>query len=288
MGVTFSNLDALEKFFGEPDRNNRHDIWLWLYLESYERANFDPDGCDGQTMRDAIAQFLSGTSITKEHIKSAKDRYLVPNDDLKWITGENRQLRWLITQLEDATNNNASDMPPRLTGRTLLVAMIDIWGVRLNEKIETLSRLQNSWKHHTEQDHQFKWFEDKKDGAKRCQLAWEWLCKNKPQLTQGSPRIDNHSDLLAFFEHANLNEAEKTLFMLAIKKRWNGDQSREKMKADKKKQCNFTLSEKTIRRLDKLAETHDLSRTQIVEILIQMEADGGTHISDRLKVLRNL
>ncbi|MFV2926885.1 hypothetical protein ACNIZQ_32015, partial [Pseudomonas alloputida] len=55
-----------------------------------------------------------------------------------------------------------------------------------------------------------------------------------------------------------------------------------------KKQYNFILSKKTIQRLDKLAEKYDLKRTQILDILLQMEEDKGIYIPEKLKPLKNI
>ncbi|MNC82874.1 hypothetical protein D3C75_1365720 [compost metagenome] len=55
-----------------------------------------------------------------------------------------------------------------------------------------------------------------------------------------------------------------------------------------KKQYNFLLSDKAIKHLDKLAETYDLKRTQILEVLIKMEAEKGVYIPEKLKIIQNL
>ncbi|MCY1556671.1 hypothetical protein D9M68_934400 [compost metagenome] len=52
-----------------------------------------------------------------------------------------------------------------------------------------------------------------------------------------------------------------------------------------KKQYNFIMSEKAIKRLDKLAEKHDLKRTQVLEILLQMEEEKGAYIPKKLNPL---
>lgn len=52
-----------------------------------------------------------------------------------------------------------------------------------------------------------------------------------------------------------------------------------------KKQYNFILSDKTIKRLDNLADKHNLKRTQVLDILLQMEEEKGIYIPERLKPL---
>ncbi len=67
--------------------------------------------------------------------------------------------------------------------------------------------------------------------------------------------------------------------MESIKKRWSQNKYRAKLTG--KKQYNFILSEKAINRLDKLAGKYDLRRTEVLEILLQMEEEKGIYIPER-------
>ena len=67
--------------------------------------------------------------------------------------------------------------------------------------------------------------------------------------------------------------------MESIKKRWSQNKYRAKLTG--KKQYNFILSEKAINRLDKLADKYDLRKTEVLEILLQMEEEKGIYIPER-------
>ena len=67
--------------------------------------------------------------------------------------------------------------------------------------------------------------------------------------------------------------------MESIKKRWS--QNKYRAKLTEKKQYNFILSEKAINRLDKLADKYDLRKTEVLEILLQMEEEKGIYIPER-------
>ncbi|WP_253947681.1 hypothetical protein [Pseudomonas aeruginosa] len=67
--------------------------------------------------------------------------------------------------------------------------------------------------------------------------------------------------------------------MESTKKRWSQNKYRAKLTG--KKQYNFILSEKAINRLDKLAGKYDLRRTEVLEILLQMEEEKGIYIPER-------
>lgn len=74
--------------------------------------------------------------------------------------------------------------------------------------------------------------------------------------------------------------------MDSIKKRWSQNKYRAKLVG--KKQYNFILSEKAIQRLDKLAEKHDLRRTEVLEILLKMEEEKGNYIPEKLNPLKDI
>jgi hypothetical protein len=113
-----------------------------------------------------------------------------------------------------------------------------------------------------------------------------WLCKNEATFTQDNPQIESYDDLLKFFDQTPFSKDEKLLRIEFIKKSWSQRKYREKVVG--KKQYNFLLSDKVISQLDVLAETHNLKRPKILEILIEMEADKGIYISERLKKTRDL
>ena len=110
------------------------------------------------------------------------------------------------------------------------------------------------------------------------------LCKYDPNLVIGKESVDDYSKLLTFFDQANLDYAEKFMRIETIKKRWNQQQYRLKMKG--KKQYNFVLSDKANKHLDQLAETHELKRTQILEALLKMEAEKGIYMPEILKKIQ--
>lgn len=83
--------------------------------------------------------------------------------------------------------------------------------------------------------------------------------------------FDSYEGLLIFFDKANFVHEQKLFHVEKIKKRWSQQKYRQNMSG--KAQCNFILSERAIDRLNKLATTYDLSRAQILEILLQMESE---------------
>lgn len=279
--VDDNGLDKLSQLFKEPRQNIRHDIWLWLYLDDYENANLDPATCNGSTMRDTIARFLKRNTNILETINSKKDRFLVPDDSLKWIDGEERQNQWLLRRIEDITDLRMPQGLVHLTGRNRLIATLDLWDVDIAEKAVEIESLRNRWLRHKAWDSNFEWFEDKKDGLKRCKCAWEWLEKHHVSIFKSQLPISNYKELLMYFDEAELGRNELKAIIQTIKKRWNRKQFDER--AADKKQVNVMLSKTTIELLDTLAKKHKLKRAQVLELLITTESEDGVYLTGRLK-----
>jgi len=275
--------DALAKTLNCTEVNKRHDFWLWFYLND-QGADFDPSEFDGPDMRDRMAHFISNHSWIKQRIAPDRSRSLLPDERLAWITKDERLNKWLHPKIRNAIGIIFVNPPPGLLGRSLVITMIDVWDTNVSAKMAALDKLERSWGEHKKQDHIFRWFNDK-DGAQRCSLAWEWLRKNEPRLTEFSPQIESYGELLKFFDQTHFSKDEKILRIEIIKKRWSQQQYRERMVG--KKQFNVMLSDETIDRLDALAETYNLKRPQILEVLIQMEAENSIYIPERLKVIRS-
>ena len=289
MSITFivdeSGLDELGRLLKGPRQSTRHDIWLWLYLEYYENADLDPSTCNGSTMRDTIATAVKGNTHILEAINSDKDRALLPDGNFKWIDGDERQYQWLLRRIEDITALG----PPRglpqglvhLTGRSRLIAMLDLWNAPIAEKADEIENLHNRWLRHKAGDRAFEWFEDKKDGLKRCKCAWEWLEKHHVSIFKSQLPINNYKELLMYFDEAELGRNELKAIIQTIKKRWNRKQFDER--AADKKQVNVMLSKTAIELLDTLAKKHELKRAQVLELLITTESEDGVYFTGRLK-----
>lgn len=277
--------DELSQLIDDQRNNTRRDIWLWLYLYSYQNADLDPVTCNGTTMRSAIARYLKRNTRLLERINSDKDRFMLPNDYLKWIDGGERQYQWLLSRIEDITGLRPLQGLPEglvhLTGRNHLIALLDLWDIDIAKKADNIGRLRKEWLGHKASDSDFEWFDDKKDGAKRCQCAWEWLEKNHKSIPDEQLPISNYTALLLYFDKAKLSRTEQKLTIQEIKKRWSRKQFGERN--DDKKQVNVWLSKPVIDLLDELAEKRNLKRAEVLEHLIKMESEAGAYLADKLK-----
>ncbi len=258
--------------------NNRQAIWLWLGLYVHEEFDLNGDSCGGATMRDVVAEALRGAPEITSDIPAKKDRYLLPEEQLAWITSSQRQLQWLTPRIDDLTDRILPNGLVHLHGRDRLVATLDIWQVDLEEKQRTVERLHDRWRRHIAMDSQLEWFNDKKDGTKRCACAWEWLQKKYLRPYSRQIPISNHQELQMFFDQEDIGPNERIAIIQGIRQLWSKKQFN--ARSSDKKQVNVLLSKAVIAQLDALAETHGMKRAQIIEHLVRMETDTGTHLAD--------
>lgn len=258
--------------------NNRQVIWLWLGLCVHEKFDLDGNSCGGATMRDVVAQALMAAPDITSNIPAIRDRYLLPEEQLAWMTSSQRQLQWLTPRIDELTDRILPSGLVHLQGRDRLVATLDIWQVDLEKKQREVERLHNRWRRHIAMDSQLEWFNDKKEGSKRCVCAWEWLQKKYLSPFSRQIPISNHQELLMFFDQEDIPPNERIAIIKTIRQLWSKKQFNER--SIDKKQVNVMLSTTVIAQLDTLAKVHGLKRAQIIENLVRMEADAGVYLAD--------
>ncbi|BFT61137.1 hypothetical protein [Pseudomonas moorei] len=280
--------DRLARILDDTSHNRRHDIWLWIQLTT---NNVQLSGDVNQPgMRSTMTHVISSTSGLSEIIKNKETEQLLPEKCLEWINEGKRQVEWLSSKLRERMNLSDSIAPLKsgLTGKDLLIASIDLWTINIKQKGSFLNELETSWNEHKKGDKQFKWFED---DEQKCILAGKLINKHIPldgllsiTLSAYQP-IENHENLLIFFDHANLDKNQKSLFIERVKISWRQQKYRKNLTG--KGQYNFILSDKAIARLDKLSETYELSRAKILDILLKMESEQNRYIPERIKLLKD-
>lgn len=171
-------------------------------------------------------------------------------------------------------------IPFELVGAERSIALIDHFlsfsSGGIKERIEITKKIQLAWENQQEKNKEFDWF--KKDNSQqRIDFFWEWLKTKAPQLTHNRASFQNHDELLSCFDFYYNDASSKTLLIQNFKKTWNQKQLRERSKG--KKQCNFVLSESTVSKLESLSKRYGLTRTEIIELLIDSEAAHQHYIS---------
>ena len=281
--------DRLQKTLNGINVDSRLSTWLWLLLKSQashatprkpeeleELGKIGELGSPG--MRDRMADLIQKTQGGTEFIETQSASSLLPEKDLEWITSNKRQNLFIVRKLIEKNGNQPIMPPTNLTDRALTIAMIDIWAIEKNHKSWTINLIKFEWEQHSSSDHIFKWL-DNSDIEKRLETAWEITKKKFPILTSQQKAPKEKDEFIILLDTQFITTPDKILLMESIKKRWSQNKYRKKLTG--KKQYNFILSEKEINRLDKLADKYDLRRTEVLEILLQMEEEKGIYISER-------
>ena len=146
------------------------------------------------------------------------------------------------------------------------MAALDIWLIDLEEKQRGVEQLHDQWRRHIAKDSQFEWFNDTKEGKKRCKCAWEWIQKNPLEKVRTPSYIGSYRELLIFFDQAELDRLTQKAVIQEIKKRWNRQQFSER-NADKK-QVNVMLPHNLIDQIEELANKKGLKQREVIEALL--------------------
>ena len=273
--------DKLQKTFNSFNADSRFATWLWILMK-YNYPDVFLGEFRGPDMRNLMAETIINQPGLKQTIENQNRIDFLPEQSLQWITNKKRQNAFLMKKLIEKNEINYTGVPDNLTGRDLTIAAIDTWQIDKTKKSEIINQIRSEWEIHTESDHLFKWFDDP-DEKEKLNTAWE-ITKNKYSFLvfhQNQPQ--ERDDFIILLDSILITTPEKILLMNSIKKRWS--QNKYRAKNTGKKQYNFILSDKTIKRLDKLADKHDLKRTQVLDILLKMEEEKGIYIQERLKQL---
>lgn len=164
-----------------------------------------------------------------------------------------------------------------LTDREQLIARLDVWDVDLERKKALIHRIRNGWLEHTATDVDFGWFHEKKEGAARCQCAWEWLEKKYLPPRHRKERVESYEGLLMFFDQEALGRTEQQAMVRKIKQRWNRRQL--DVRNPGSKQVNVMLTPEAFEQLNLLTKKHGMSKVKVVAALIAKEAELGLYLA---------
>jgi hypothetical protein len=274
--------DKLAKALSGINADNRFTTWLWFFIKSqFPQANLGELKSPG--MRDRMAEIISQAPQRARFIEDQSALFLLPEQDLQWITNNRRQNIFLVRKLAEKNGNNYLTTT-NLTGRDLTIATIDTWPIDKSQKSALVTQISFYWKNQIYTDQIFNWFDGAEENEK-IRLACELIPKKFSSPPPYTSQPQTKEDLLIYFDIPCFSASEKELLVNLVKKRWGQKKYRAKMIG--KNQYNFILSDNAIRRLDKLADKHEMKRTQILEILLQMEDEKGIYIPERIKILMN-
>lgn len=292
--------DRLSRILQNDTLTERDLSFLWLVCAQEDHSLLEVDSRI-HSSRSRIADCLLSNPKMLNQVRSALQNRLIPFDKLSWVIDEVRQSSWIAQNATRFLMPNSPPLPPygisstvqtrepiHLQGRNLSIAIIDYYAgcnqSSLNNAINSLSQLHSSWLNQLQQDRIFEWVSQDDDSA-GLTYFWNWLAATHPELVFLRKPFQSHGEMLILFDRPEISAEKKELLSGKARKAWT--QQRYRARNPDRKQCNFLLSDGTIKKLDKLSFKHKLSRTEIIELLIDSEAKGESYINARLSQ-RNL
>lgn len=269
-------MERLAQRVGVHKISRRQEVWLYLLLDDWGKGCLPLEGCGGHSMQSELLSALRRMRFRDIEIRERMDSQLLPDEQLSWIKEDRRQLRWLHHRLpHDLLSLPAGVV--HLTDREQLIARLDVWDVDLERKKALIHRIRNGWLEHTATDVDFGWFHEKKEGAARCQCAWEWLEKKYLPPRHRKERVESYEGLLMFFDQEALGRTEQQAMVRKIKQRWNRRQL--DVRNPGSKQVNVMLTPEAFEQLNLLTKKHGMSKVKVVAALIAKEAELGLYLA---------
>lgn len=267
--------DDLSEITKDSKIDDRARNLIWLCLSKYDQEYFRKNPLI--TRRGEIAHHLKNSPDALRKIQSAFTKGLLKEELLDWITENKWQSAWIQTKVfnEFAKRHNQILFNPlmQLHGRAKSIALLDYMmceeGLPVDLQLTQIDELKLRWKEQIKIGKKFEWLIS--DSALQHFENWFNLRMNT-NLT-----FESLEDVQAGINRKNPSTPELLLLADQAKKVWNQHQRRSKNKD--KKQRNFELSTSTITALEKIAKKHGISRTEVIEIVINAEARDEYHIS---------
>lgn len=275
-----------------PSLRTRRCLWIWLKYFFPRRPIFSIQG--GVPLVESIvvgqSLVLDGDidaeleQLLKLHVASIPalqaGQFLNQTEDFDWVDSDDRQLCWLIDSIHRSLRFRVPDAEARLSRRDYFICLIDLIFSSVLFKRNYISSLHQSWLRHLEETSYLKWF-DSNDEMARCDFAWQILDSRLSSIVgQEFKKYQGNTGLKCYFDSLNVTDYEKRSHVDYIKKLWSQRKYREKLEKNNVRQRNFVLSDVTIKSLDKLAKGLDVSRTEVLERLIELAAKHGMPAAD--------
>lgn len=271
--------DELSEIFGESEYDARLENWLRLFLSLKQVAIA---GTFTSASRSDMARIINSYPWLREEVRIARNQALVPKGRLSWLTDGVRQNRWLLRNLNVSfcAGQDIIGISNFLLGRERIIAIFDTYHPYGEAKEAYINNAKWAWEQQLHRDKVFDWLRDVGDVVAREKM-WAWLSSRHLGTLMNRWVASTHEDLLMFFDENPLRESDLKLMMLEVKKDWSQRKYRAGLKD--RRQCNLILKEETILQLDTLAKKHDLSRSKLLELLVNAEAHQGVYINQKLQ-----
>ncbi|RMS55357.1 hypothetical protein ALP65_200011 [Pseudomonas aeruginosa] len=271
---------------GKAPNERRDDIWLWFYLALRGKALYRSEALNPRTMSEQMAESIKSFRLSLEEIAVDQSRQMVSEEHITWISDCKRQLAWIQHRLNRDKRIRTPDIySSALTEREMLVAKIDCSGSAPKVKESFVIGLKQDWNEQMVLDSQLNWVQETSE-AGACQHVVEWMRKHQPEQEFPETVPKTLQELLIASDAWTWSDVERKYCVSTARRLWR--QALRRKKAKGKKQYNFILSDKAIKRLDRFSKDNELSRARVLEILLQMEEEKDLYLKEQIRVLRGI
>lgn len=283
---------------GTPELSLRVDNFVWTYLSQVVP---NPDLWNSTCFpRQMCWELLNDNPLCLQDVRRVVNSGWIPERELIWITDSLRQAVWVQRYVQAAMQyaQSASQagavliegrIPLHLTGASRSVALMDYWSARsfeyMERRRESIKATEIEWARQTAADRSFDWL-DVEDLGERRMYFWGRLMQSFPGLVGNRPAPESHESLLVALDQCGVHPSDLKLFTQRARALFQ--QQVRRASSVGRRQCNFVLQDKTINILEKLAREHGITRTEVIEFLIQDEAKNPVHTKERLRKIRAL
>lgn len=218
------------------------------------------------------------------------DQRLLDETSFDWIAETGRQPSWLLKQLSQpfSFTDELSDQRPKsailyrnnvagLSEKETLIARLDYQSSSSERKLLTVDRLREDWNRKLIGEQPFSWYtKDSHQERQKCECAWLWYSNRiETQRRRGRQPSKLHTleDVLTHIDDAGYSLEEALYHLEQIKKKFKAQQVAAKRKG--KKQTNLSLSDDARKKLDALSKKEKMTRTELIELLIENAHEHG-------------
>jgi len=302
------STDHLQDIFPGWPLNKRSLTWLKLMLED-EGAEGLGEAPDSPLTRRKMANFITQQSSSRiaQYIEAQRDHEILPDQFFDWIDKTGRQPTWLLRELIkkirrqelldpdrdydfsgqgerekdydfsdkriERDSNISSRLPIGFSPKEQLIARIDYLPKDARDKSELLNSLQRLWIRQAKTDRNFAWYSNGGKTKERLKVAWEWYQDNHADIAKQTMPFSKPDDILEFLDGVSFSLEEKLYQLGQVKKKFKALEVAANRKG--KQQTNLSLSDDVRQKLDTLSKRERISRTELVELLIEKAYEDG-------------
>jgi len=279
--------DTLSAYMNEPGLNSRHDNWLFWYLCQYGGRELAEQSGGLGDVRDAMASVLTARSLDRSTVIAQRRLSLVPDSCFEWFEDTRRFYTWISRKYAHNPHNPIIVQNLlKLGWRDRSVLLVDAFPDSVQRKHYGLDNWRLQWKQQRAIGQKVSWVCGE-DEEIRVGFLYEALRALRPEgMNRFEEELRTHEDLLIFVDECSFSEFETKHALDSAKRRMSQRNYRERSKAKEKKQLNVMLAVRSIEKLENIAEKHELSKTQVIEILLQMEYEKSLYVPEKLALLK--